>query len=141
MKTDFDAMLRKFESSFVYVDDSKDLNELRETYSKFEQYKSELIEWVADKFSNEEELLVEYSNIIGKKEYDLVVGKGIPVFGEKEISFDDIEKIFDDNVSYFQRYGCLGVDQILSWDDTDVLIEDEIGNLEIVKRPDILMNV
>lgn len=141
MRTDFETMLRKFESAFVYVDDSKDLNELRETYSKFEQYKSELIEWVADKFSNEEEMLVEYSNIIGKKEYDLVVGKGIPVFGEKEISFDDIEKIFDDNVSYFQRYGCLGVDQILSWDDTDVLIEDEIGNLEIVKRPDILMNV
>ena len=141
MKNEFEEMLRKFESSFVYVEDSKNLEELRESYSTFDKIKSELVDWVTSSYGNDDELLVEYSNKIGRKEYDLIVGKGIPVFGEQEISFEEIEEIFDENISYFQRYGCLGVDQILSWDDNDVLIEDEIGNLEIVKRPDVLMNI
>jgi hypothetical protein len=49
--------------------------------------------------------------------------------------------MFEDYGSYFQRYGCLTSDQIISWDNENVLFDDEFGNVEIVKRPDILLNV
>jgi hypothetical protein len=29
---------------------------------------------------------------------------------------------------------------VLSWDSENVLIEDELGNAEIIKRPDVLLN-
>jgi hypothetical protein len=63
-----------------------------------------------------------------------------PIF-DLNISFDEIDQMFEEYGSYFQRYGCLSPDQIISWDNENVLFDDEFGNVEIVKRPDILLNI
>jgi hypothetical protein len=63
----------------------------------------------------------------------------IPIFDES-IYFEDIEKMFDDYGSYFQRYACLVPDQIVSWDKENVLFNDDMGNVEIIKRPDVIVN-
>ena len=64
----------------------------------------------------------------------------IPLFDDNT-SYEDIETMFEEYGSYFQRYGCLTSEQIVSWDEQNVLFDDEIGNIEIVKRPDVLLNV
>ena len=141
MKNEFDDLIKKYETAYVYIDNSKNLEELKDYYITFDSIKNELIEWVVKNFPNDEEKLVEYSNIIGKKEFDMIIGKGVPVFGSEDADFDFMENLFDENISYFQRYGCLDIDQLISWDNENVLIEDEIGNVEIIKRPDVLLNV
>jgi hypothetical protein len=60
---------------------------------------------------------------------------GIPVFDD---SFDIYES-FDEYESYYQRYGCLTPEFVVSWDTENILFDDGDGNIEIVARPDVLM--
>ena len=64
---------------------------------------------------------------------------GIPSF-DPNLAIDELYDLFDEHNSYFMRYGCINSDHIVSWDERYVLIEDELGNIVRVKRPDILLS-
>lgn len=55
------------------------------------------------------------------------------------------DKTFDSKDSYstyenyYQRYGCQDSESLISWDDTNVLVEDGISLPQVVTRPDVLM--
>jgi hypothetical protein len=142
----FNSLLEEFKKNFKLVSDADDLQELKERYTALEISRENVFDWVISNIQ-EDEQKGEYFNRFGKFEnslwqtdnsQELVVG--IPIF-DLDISFDEIDQMFDDYGSYFQRYGCMSSDQIISWDKENVLFDDEFGNVEIVKRPDILLNV
>jgi hypothetical protein len=119
---------------------------LKEKYTSLEISRENVFDWVISNIQDDEQK-GEYLSKFGKFENSLwqtdssqefVVG--IPIF-DLDISFDEIDQMFDDYGSYFQRYGCMTSEQIISWDKENVLFDDEFGNVEIVKRPDILLNI
>lgn len=142
----FNELLDTFKSNFKQSSDATDLQDLKEKYINLEISRDTIFEWIISN-AQDDEKKDEYLNKFGKFENSLwysdgstEVSAGIPVF-DLDISFDEIDKMFDDYGSYFQRYGCLSSDQIISWDKEDVLFDDEFGNVEIVKRPDFLLKI
>jgi hypothetical protein len=142
----FNSLLEEFKKNFKLVSDADDLQDLKDKYTSLEISRENVFDWVISNIQ-EDEQKGEYFNQFGKFEnslwqtdssQELVVG--IPIF-DLDISFDEIDKMFDDYGSYFQRYGCMTSEQIISWDKENVLFDDEFGNVEIVKRPDILLNI
>jgi hypothetical protein len=122
------------------------LQDLKEKYIALEISRENIFDWIIANIQ-EDEQKSEYMQKFGEFENSLwfdektkQVITGIPVF-DLNITFDEIDQMFEDYGSYFQRYGCLSPDQIISWDTENVLFDDEFGNVEIVKRPDILLNV
>ena len=145
MRNEFEAMLKEFAQVFDVAKKSKNLEELKDNYIVFESKREQIFEWVVNTFESDDEksqYLSEFANF----EHDLwvdvssksLIGE-IPIFDDN-IFFEDIEKMFDDYGSYFQRYGCLIPDQVVSWDKENVLFNDEMGNIEIIKRPDVIVN-
>ena len=138
----FEILLQEFERNFNLVSNSNDLHDLKEKYTALEISRENIFEWIISSIQ-EDEQKGEFMNKFGKFENSLFnnnTDTGIPIF-DLDISFDEIDQMFDEYGSYFQRYGCLTSDQIVSWDKENVLFDDEFGNVEIVKRPDILLNV
>lgn len=142
----FETLLAEFERNFKLTSDAINLEDLKEKYISLEISRENVFEWIISNIQ-EDEQKGEYLNKFGKFENSLWYGDssteisaGIPVF-DLSISFDEIDQMFDDYGSYFSRYGCLSPDQIISWDNENVLFDDEFGNVEIVKRPDILLNI
>lgn len=142
----FENLLQEFERNFKSATNSSDLHDLKEKYSALEISRENIFEWIISNFQDDEQKS-EYLNKFGRFENSLWYGDksnqidtGIPIF-DLDISFDEIDEMFDEYGSYFQRYGCLTSDQIISWDKENVLFDDEFGNVEIVKRPDVLLNV
>jgi hypothetical protein len=138
----FDQLLADFKSEFSLVTQSKTLEELRENYTNFQIKRENVFEWVMTSIYDDD-MKGEYLTNFSMFEHHLWIDKNtgnvigeIPIFDE-----NDIEDIFDEYDSYFQRYGCLTVDQIVSWDKQNVLFDDEFGNIDIIKRPDVLLNV
>ena len=145
MKNDFEKMLQEFASIFELAKKSANLEELKTHYIDFENKREVIFEWVMNTFSDDDEK-GQYLSRFANFEHDLWVDNNtktligeIPIFDES-IFFEDIEKMFDDYGSYFQRYGCLIPDQIVSWDKENVLFNDDMGNVEIIKRPDVIVN-
>ena len=138
---DFQNLLNEFQNNFKIVSNSPSLEILKENYISVEISRDNIFDWILS--SNEESLLKdEYMSNFEKFENRLWQNNiaNIPVFDD-DTSYEDIEQMFDDYGSYFQRYGCLTSDHIVSWDKQNVLFDDEIGNIEIVKRPDVLLNM
>jgi len=142
----FNELLEQFKNNFKLVSVSKDLQDLKEKYTNLEISRENVFDWIITNIQDDEQK-AEYMNKFGKFEnslwYDNNTNElitGVPIF-DLDISFDQIDEMFEDYGSYFQRYGCLTSDQIVSWDKENVLFDDEFGNVEIVKRPDILLNV
>ena len=142
----FNSLLEEFKKNFEIVSDANDLPDLKEKYVSLDISRENVFDWIISNIQ-EDEKKGEYLNRFGKFENSLWYGEkkndsdaGIPIF-DLDISFDEIDKMFEEYGSYFQRYGCLTSDQIISWDRDSVLFDDEFGNVEIVKRPDVLMNV
>ena len=142
----FNSLLEEFKKKFKLVSDADDLHDLKEKYTSLEISRENVFDWVISNIQDDEQK-GEYLSKFGKFENSLwqtdssqefVVG--IPIF-DLDISFDEIDQMFDDYGSYFQRYGCMTSEQIISWDKENVLFDDEFGNVEIVKRPDILLNI
>ena len=142
----FNSLLEEFKKNFKLVSDADDLHDLKEKYTSLEISRENVFDWVISNIQDDEQK-GEYLSKFGKFEnslwqtdssQELVVG--IPIF-DLDISFDEIDQMFDDYGSYFQRYGCMTSEQIISWDKENVLFDDEFGNVEIVKRPDILLNI
>ena len=145
MNNNFEKMLEEFGSIFELAKKSANLEELKEHYISFENKREVIFEWIMENNPDDEsksECLTKFAQY----EHDLWVDSDtktligeIPIFDES-IYFEDIEKMFDDYGSYFQRYGCLVPDQIVSWDKENVLFNDDMGNVEIIKRPDVIVN-
>lgn len=142
----FETLLSEFERNFKLTSDAINLEDLKEKYISLEISRENVFEWIISNIQ-EDEQKGEYLNKFGKFENSLwyddnstEISAGIPVF-DLSITFDEIDQMFDDYGSYFSRYGCLSPDQIISWDNENVLFDDEFGNVEIVKRPDILLNI
>jgi hypothetical protein len=145
MNNNFETMLEEFSSIFELAKKSANLEELKDHYISFETKRETIFDWIMDNNSDDEtrsEFLTKFAHY----EHDLwvdsetktLIGE-IPIFDDS-ISFEDIEKMFEDYGSYFQRYGCLIPDQIVSWDKDNVLFNDDMGNVEIIKRPDVIVN-
>jgi len=145
MNNNFEKMLEEFSSIFELAKKSSNLEELKVHYISFEEKRETIFEWIMTNNTTDEEKS-EYLSRFANYEHDLwvdsetktLIGE-IPIFDDT-IYFEDIEKMFDDYGSYFQRYGCLVPDQIVSWDKDNVLFNDEFGNVEIIKRPDVIVN-
>ena len=146
MRNEFNSKLEEFSNTFSIARKSTDLNSLKDAYSNLETKREEIFYWLMGLECDDEArgeylsefAMFEHNQWIDSKTNELV---GLmPVF-DNSIYFEDIEKMFDEYGSYFQRYGCLRPDQILSWDNQNVLFMDEFSNIEIIKRPDILLNI
>ncbi len=142
----FNLLLNEFKENFIVVSNAETLEDLKEKYISLEITRENIHEWILGNCPDDEQK-AEYFNKFGKFENSLwtedsngEVLVGVPIF-DLDISFDEIDQMFDDYGSYFQRYGCLSPDQIVSWDSENVLFDDEFGNVEIVKRPDVLLNI
>jgi hypothetical protein len=142
----FEILLNEFGRNFKLVSDAFDLQDLKEKYIALEISRENIFDWIISNIQ-EDEQKGEYMQRFGKFENDMWIDEksneittGIPIF-DLNISFDEIDQMFEEYGSYFQRYGCLSPDQIISWDNENVLFDDEFGNVEIVKRPDILLNI
>jgi hypothetical protein len=135
----YENLVNDFSKSFDSVIKSKDLLELKDNYIQMEVYRENIFEWVLTKINSDEEKS-EYLTKFANKENDLWVNNFIPEF-DNNFTFEDIENLFEEYDSYFQRYGCLNSDQIISWDSENVMFDDEFGNVDIVKRPDKMMNI
>jgi hypothetical protein len=142
----FEILLNEFGRNFKLVSDAFDLQDLKEKYIALEISRENIFDWIISNIQDDEQK-GEYMQRFGKFENDMWIDDksneittGIPIF-DLNISFDEIDQMFEEYGSYFQRYGCLSPDQIISWDNENVLFDDEFGNVEIVKRPDVLLNV
>lgn len=145
MRNEFDKKLKEFSDVFDVVKSSENLEILKNHYIDFESKREEIFEWVINTFESDvdkSQYLTEFANHEHSLWVDAttstLIGE-VPIFDDS-IFFEDIEKMFDDYGSYFQRFGCLIPDQIVSWDKENVLFNDEMGNVEIIKRPDVIVN-
>ena len=137
MKDDFNNLIDNYKSKFKPVYDSNNLDILKEKYSEYSICKENIIDWILSNADQDSEESNKMFKILDNTEYKFISDYGIPIYDD--IPSEELEEIFDDHTSYFQRYGCISFDQIISWDMKSILFEDEIGNCEIIIRPDILI--
>ena len=138
---DFQNLMNDFQNNFKTVSNSKSLETLKEKYISVEISRDSIFDWILSSNGDEtlkDEYMLNFERFENKLWQNGIVN--IPLFDDNT-SYEDIETMFEEYGSYFQRYGCLTSEQIVSWDEQNVLFDDEIGNIEIVKRPDVLLNV
>lgn len=134
MNNNFKKLLEQFTDEWGTVVQSTTLEELQETFSRVEETRIDILNWVFEKVDDDEEQS-EYFSTFGSLEANLLDTIGdIPVFDEKF----DIYASFEEYETYYQRFGCLAPEYVISWDNQNVLWTDE-ETIEIIKRPDILM--
>lgn len=135
MNNDFNKMLNSYSSEWEQCLNTQTLEQLQDSYTNVESTREEILNWVFDNIKSDEEQS-EYFVTFGQMESALIdESNGIPVFDD---SFDIYES-FDEYESYYQRYGCLTPEFVVSWDTENILFDDGDGNIEIVARPDVLM--
>lgn len=135
MNSDFKNFIQSYSDEWEKVTNAQTLEQLQESYTNFESTREEILTWVFENMGTEEEQ-AEYFNTFGSVESQMIDdSNGVPIFDQ---SFDIYES-FDEYESYYQRYGCLTPEFVVSWDEQNVLFDDGDGNVEIVARPDVLM--
>ena len=133
MNNDFKNLLEQFTDEWGTIVQSTSLEELQETFSRVEETRFDILNWVFEKVGDEEQS--EYFTAFGSIESNLLDTVGdIPIFDEKF----DIYASFEEYETYYQRFGCMTPEFVISWDNQNVLWTDE-ETIEIIKRPDILM--
>ena len=133
-KNDFKKMLNEFEAEFIKVNNSENLQQLKENYIKLELVRETMFDSLFEKVVDTDER-GEFLKIFSKFEYEIPYS--IPLFGNDDL--DIIDSLFEEYNGYFQRFGCLNAEQIISWSDKEVLFDDEFGNIDIITRPDNLV--
>ena len=133
-KNDFKKMLNDFEEEFIKVNNSENLQQLKENYIKLELVRETMFDSLFEKVVDTDER-GEFLKIFSKFEYEIPYS--IPLFGNDDL--DIIDSLFEEYNGYFQRFGCLNAEQIISWSDKEVLFDDEFGNIDIITRPDNLV--
>ena len=136
MNNEFKNLLTQYQSDWETVTSSETLEQLQDTYTNAESSRDEAINWIFEQVDSEEGQ-ADYFNTFGQFETDVIDNGGsIPIFDE---TFD-IYDSFDEYEAYYQRYGCMTPEYVVSWDTTNILFDDTEGNIEIIARPDVLMN-
>lgn len=134
MNNNFKQLLERFTDEWETVVNATSLHELEDTFLRCEETRTDILNWVFENLEDEEEQ-GEYFSTFGKLESNLLDTVGdIPVFDEKF----DIYASFEEYEAYYQRFGCMTPEFVISWDRDSVLWTDE-ETIEIVKRPDVLM--
>lgn len=135
MNNDFKTLIQSYSDEWENVTTAETLEQLQDAYTNFESTREEILTWVFENIKTEEEQS-EYFNTFGSMESEMIENDGgVPIFDQ---SFDIYES-FDEYESYYQRYGCLTPEFVVSWDEQNILFDDGDGNIEIVARPDVLM--
>lgn len=143
MNNNFKQLLQEYEDSFLEMIKSENLEDLKNKFTLSEDVREKILNWVFENIKEEEEMS-EYFSTFGTLEQSLFNKNGdIPAFGQS--TFEDIETSFNEYESYYQRYGCMTPEFIISWDDNNILFTDggmttEGDIVEIVPRADVLMN-
>ena len=135
MNNNFKKLLEQYSEEWQSVVSSQTLEQLEESYTNSESTREEIMNLVFTTIDDEQEQ-GQYFSTFGELETNLWENVGeIPIFDE----VFDIYESFDEYESYYQRYGCMTPEFIVSWDTEHVLFTDgEV--IEIVARPDVLMN-
>lgn len=135
MNNNFKKLLEQYSEEWQSVVSSQTLEQLEESYTNSESTREEILNLVFTTIDDEQEQ-GQYFSTFGELETHLWENVGeIPIFDE---TFDIYES-FDEYESYYQRYGCMTPEFIVSWDSENVLFTDgEV--IEIVARPDVLMS-
>ena len=135
MNNNFKQLLERFTDEWETVVNATSLHELEDTFLRCEETRTDILNWVFENLEDEEEQ-GEYFSTFVKLESNLLDTVGdIPVFDEKF----DIYDSFEEYETYYQRFGCMTPEFVISWDRDSVLWTDE-ETIEIVKRPDVLMS-
>lgn len=135
MNNNFKKLLEQYSEEWQSVVSSQTLEQLEESYTNSESTREEIMNLVFTTIDDEQEQ-GQYFSTFGELETHLWENVGeIPIFDE---TFDIYES-FDEYESYYQRYGCMTPEFIVSWDSENVLFTDgEV--IEIIARPDVLMS-
>lgn len=135
MNNNFKKLLEQYSEEWQSVVSSQTLEQLEESYTNSESTREEIMNLVFTTIDDEQEQ-GQYFSTFGELETHLWENVGeIPIFDE---AFD-IYDSFDEYESYYQRYGCMTPEFIVSWDSENVLFTDgEV--IEIIARPDVLMS-
>ena len=135
MNNNFKKLLEQYSEEWQSVVSSQTLEQLEESYTNSESTREEIMNLVFTTIDDEQEQ-GQYFSTFCELETHLWENVGeIPIFDE----VFDIYESFDEYESYYQRYGCMTPEFIVSWDTENVLFTDgEV--IEIVARPDVLMN-
>ena len=134
MNNNFKQLLERFTEEWETVVNATNLHELEDKFLRYEETRTDILNWVFENLQDEEEQS-EYFSTFGSLESNLLDTVGdIPVFDEKF----DIYASFEEYETYYQRFGCMTPEFVISWDKDSVLWTDE-DTIEIVKRPDVLM--
>lgn len=131
-----EALIEEYIQELIKCGQATSLEQLQEAYTNVSSTRDELYEYMAEMYSDDEEQFqVELANLMDK-ETETTVKYPFPIFDEE---LDEVA-LFEDYTTYFQRYGCMEVDNILSWDENNILFHDlESDLVEIIQRPDVLM--
>jgi hypothetical protein len=134
MNSNFKELSGQFADQWQKMSTVSNLNELRDEFSHLEEIRENILIWVFENTQDEEEQ-GNYFSTFGELESSLAESSGgIPIFDEEF----DIYDSFDEYESYYQRYGCMVPEYVISWDETNVLWADEM-TIDLIKRPDVLM--
>jgi len=135
MNNDFKQLIEQYTTNLENCINSQTLEELQENYADMESSREDVFTWVFENVETDEEQSV-YFSTFGEIEGSTLDGtKGLPIFDE---TFDIYES-FEQYEAYYQRYGCLTPEFVISWDNENILFDDGDENIEIVARPDVLM--
>lgn len=130
---EFLKLVARYNDECNLVCHSSSLEELEDRYTNSDSTLAEIINFVEMNCSPEElEAMIRDVDALVIKTW-LRFG-GIPNWDDSYIVKDQYP-IYE---NYFQRYGCFGIDCIVSWDDTNIVVTDG-STTQMVPRPDVLM--
>jgi hypothetical protein len=135
MNSNFKQLLEQFSSLWNDVSNSLNLEDVEKTFALLEEVREDILNWVFENIEDENEQ-GSYFSTFGELESSLFqLSGGIPIFDD---TFDIYES-FDEYEAYYQRYGCMVPEFVISWDSKRVLWSDEM-TIDYIQRPDVLMN-
>jgi hypothetical protein len=134
MNNNFKQLLEQFSARWDDVANAANLEEVERSFTILEGLREDILVWVFENSEDEAEQGT-YFSTFGELESSLVqLSGGIPIFDDKF----DIYESFDEYEAYYQRYGCMVPEFVVSWDDQRILWADDL-TIEYIQRPDILM--
>ena len=134
MNSNFKQLIERFSEQWEAVTESSNLEEVESNFSQLEETRTNVLDWVFENIEDEEEQGL-YFNTFGEVESNLANTIGdIPIIDD---TFDIYES-FDEYEAYYQRYGCMVPEFVISWDDQRILWSDDM-NIDFIQRPDVLM--
>jgi hypothetical protein len=138
MRSEMTTLTAEYELELKKCGEAQTLEQLQEAYTNVSSMRDELYDYIIGLFPrapDQDELQRELDELMDL-EASLTDKYPFPIFDE---TADEVA-LFEEYPTYFQRYGCMDVNYIISWDENSVLFHDVDADLiEIIQRPDVLM--